>query len=124
MGWVESRMILAERSIEDLYRRLVDVMAQVTASRQGLRAANQALPASAPPGGGGGVFTCPGPTVSTIASGASFTSSVSQCQGGSLAVVGSATVYNWLPAALVPSKTCIVLPDGTGSYVVVSQSCT
>ena len=33
-------------------------------------------------------------------------------------------IYNWYAASLVANKTCYVVPDGSGSYVVVTQSCT
>jgi hypothetical protein len=80
----------------------------------------------------GGVFECqPGGTVDG-ASGTwpdldpvSFTADVYQIINGKLSlIVGSATVWNGLPASLAENKVCYCLPDGAGDYVVISQSCT
>lgn len=55
----------------------------------------------------------------------SFTADVYQIANGKLTkVVSGATVWNGLPASLAASKVCYCLADGSGAYVVISQSCT
>lgn len=55
----------------------------------------------------------------------SFTADVYQIAAGILTMVASsATIWNGLPASLAASKVCYCLLDGTGDYVVISQSCT
>ena len=81
----------------------------------------------------GGVFFCQTPSTSSWgATGSwpnltagSFTADVYQANGSKLALATTAaTIYNWFPSTPANSKIALVLPDGSGAYVVVSQSCT
>jgi hypothetical protein len=138
MGWLESRIQIAEQRIESLYRRLQDLLAQLNGVRQQLRMAF-ASGGEGGGGGSGGAFVCMAPSSGTYAgtwsgsaptAGAAFTATVYQVSYAAagptttITSLGSQAVVNWLPATLVNSKACVVIPDGAGSYGVVSQSCT
>ena len=130
MAWVESRILLAERSVEDLYRRLLDVFDQLKMIRQQVRAMGQRVPGGAPPGEGGGAYVCLAPSAvhgswsgSAPSSAGSFSATVYQVQGTVPTSIGTKTVFNWMPSDTVAGKACNLAPDGAGNYVVVSQSC-
>jgi hypothetical protein len=56
---------------------------------------------------------------------ASFTADIYQVAGTAITLyLSSATIYNWYAAGLVDAKTVYVVPDGTGSWVAIAQSCT
>lgn len=133
MQWIESRLHALERRVEDLYRRLLDLINQLNGVRQGLA---NAFASTSPDSGSGssGFYVCMAPASGTYAgtwsgsaptAGSSFTATVYQVSGtGTISSLGTQTVVNWLPATLQNSKACVVIPDGTGDYGVVSQSCT
>src|ERR1700677_4140611 len=55
----------------------------------------------------------------------SFIANVYQAVNGVLAKIATnATVFNPYGAVVVASKTCEVIPDGTGAYYVMTESCT
>jgi hypothetical protein len=55
----------------------------------------------------------------------SFTADVYQMTGGAyVKIVAGATNWNGFPASLAASKVCALVADGTGDWVVYSQSCT
>ena len=125
-------MRLAESSIEDLYRRLLDLALKVTANAQGLRSATQALPPPAQGGGGGGAFFVMAPASGTIqgtwsggapTAAGSFSGTVYPFSGGTFGAGVTATVYNGLPAPLANSLACVCIPDNAGNYIVIGQSC-
>jgi hypothetical protein len=129
-GWIETRIAAVEQRVEWLIRQVQDLIPQLRAALQ------QARNTSASYGGGGGggggsLFAMPGSTVAaatgTYPTGtpASFTANVYTTAGGTMTLSATgATIYNWFPAALTASKICFVVADGTGDYVVVTQSCT
>lgn len=42
---------------------------------------------------------------------------------GSLTAIGNADCYNWHAGGLVASKTCTLIQDPSGAYVVIDQDC-
>ncbi len=130
MQWIEGRVKACEERIEYLIRYLQDLIPQLRAAAQSARTAGATYGSSG--GSSGGTYFCqPGSTVSG-ATGTwpsltpiSFTADVYVTAGSSgVLSMASATVYNWFPASLAASKVCFVLPDGSGTFVVVTQSCT
>jgi hypothetical protein len=87
------------------------------------------LAVSTPPQG---VYICQPGTAVSGATGTwpaitpvSFTADVYQVSGANLTLyLASATIYNWYAAGLDDDKTVTVLPDGSGSFVAIAQSCT
>lgn len=79
-----------------------------------------------------GVFICQPGTAVAGATGAwptitpqGFTADVYQVSGANLTLyLASAQCYNWYAAGLDDDKTVTVLPDGSGAFVAVAQSCT
>lgn len=135
MGWLESRILIAEQRLESLYRRLQDLAAQLANVRQQLIMAFQQTPSG---GGGGpaGFFVCMAPSSGSYAgtwsgsaptAGANFTATVYQVSydgtSQTITSLGTQNVVNWLPATLANSKACVLIPDGAGGYGVASQSC-
>lgn len=125
MAWVEDRLIKAEGRIESLYRRLMALVDQVKALADSMRANAQQQPSGAPPSdGGGGVFVC---LVPSPASGspptavATFSAEVFQMPG--LGSKGIQTIRVGIPGPTVANKWGYCLPDGSGGYVLISQSC-
>ncbi len=128
MQWIESRISAIEARVEYIARYLQDLLDQIRNAAQNARNAyNQAQPSGA---SAGAAYVCY-PTSLAGASGSwpsltpgSQSLTVYQVQGTSITSVGSFTVYNWLPAALVASKVAYCLPDGAGNFITISQSCT
>ena len=132
MGWIEQRLKAIEQRLEYLYRLFQQLQIQATNSRQQLTSAWQDS------GGGGSssaaFYVVMAPSSGTYTgtwsgsaptAGSSFTGTVYQVQGTStITSLGTQTCVNWIPATLVNSRACIVIPDGAGNYGVVSQSCT
>ena len=123
----ELRILRLENALTGVNQRLDDLFQQVGKIAQN-QWATQGMGGGG--GAGGGVFFCL-PTALGGATGtwpsltpASQSLAIYQAQGTSFISLGTATVYNWLPAATVASKVCVVLPDGAGNYIVISQSCT
>lgn len=82
-------------------------------------------------GGGGSVFFCLPTTLSGASGswpsptpGSQTGLTIYQVSGTSITSVGTATVYNWYPATPAASKVLMVVPDGSGAFVAVAQSCT
>jgi hypothetical protein len=132
VAWIESRILLAERSIEDLYRRLRDLFDQLKMVRQQMRALGQQVPGGGNTGAAAGFFVCY-PTTGVAGAtwtggvptaGAPFPAVVCQVSSTGIDNLGSKACYNWLASPLVANKGCVCLPDGAGAYGVVSQSCT
>jgi hypothetical protein len=126
VSWIESRQVLAERSIEDLYRRLRDLSDLVTATRQGLRAANQALPP--PDGGGGGGIYLVAVVSAALPHGGSITGqAVFRLASGSRSqVTATATIYNDGPNPaddIASGSTVILMSNSDGSYTAVGVYC-
>lgn len=131
MGWIEQRIAQLEAKVENLYRRLLDVIAQLDAVRQALRAAFQQLPTGGTSTGADVYVATPSAAVAaaTYASGApsspaSFPATVYQVSGTAATNLGTQTVYNWLPSTLAASKVCLLARDSAGNYCVLTQSCT
>jgi hypothetical protein len=132
MQWIEQRVQTCESRLEYLIRYLQDLRQQIVAAAQAARTASSSY------GGGGGsstsgTFYCyapgsGGPWGSTgtlpSATPGSFTATVYQTSGTTQTSIGSFTVYNWFPASPATSKMCYVVPDGAGSFVLPTQSCT
>jgi hypothetical protein len=127
LSWIESRIKLAESSIEDIYRRLLDVTDKITANTQGLRSANQSL---APPaqGGGGGVYLSCG-TTGDLPAGSPGTPLTGQTvwtlSGGVRSNVNTnATIYNDTANDIPAGSQVFVLPtQDANSYAAVSVAC-
>jgi hypothetical protein len=122
MSWIESRITQLEQRVEYLYRQLQQVLQQVRAA---LNQLNQV-------GGGGSggssssglVYTCT-PSNIIAAGGSLATQTINLYQAGTASpLTGTYTVYNPMGAATVVTKTLIVMPDGVGNFVAITQSCT
>jgi hypothetical protein len=134
MGWIEARLLAAERFGEYLYQLIQALQVQVTALQQALNASQQQQGGGGAGGTGSGFFVVMAPSSGTIdgtwsgsapTAGGSFTGTVYQVANtGTINDLGTQTCVNWLPAALENSKACVVVPDQAGNYGVVSQSCT
>lgn len=130
MSWIDNRLGALETRCDYIYRWVLALVQQVNAANQGVRQAQANYPASSG-SSGGGVYVCypssgiSGATWSSDApsSPGSASLTVYQVQGTTVTSMGTNTVYNWLPAAVVASKACYCLPDGDGNYITVSQSC-
>jgi hypothetical protein len=123
----ELRILRLENALTGVNQQLADLFQQVGKIAQN-QWATQGMGGGG--GGGGGVFFCL-PTALGGATGAwpsltpaSQSLAIYQAAGASLTSLGSFTVYNYFPAAPAASKVLLVLPDGSGNYVAVSQSCT
>jgi hypothetical protein len=123
---LEFRTLRLENDLTQIKRQLEDIFQQL-----GKLAQNQWVPGMGGGGGGGttGAFFCL-PTSLGGATGswpsltpASQSLTIYQVSSGSLSSIGTATVYNFYPSATVASKVLFVVPDGSGGYVAVSQSC-
>ena len=128
MSWIESRIGLAETSIEDLRRRLLDLARQVTANAQGLRSAGQALPPPAQGGGGAGYYGCVitgGVALAAGGPGAPLTGqTVWQISGGARAyLAGTQTLYNDTPNAIAPGKQVLLAANPDGSFTAIGVPC-
>lgn len=131
MGWIESQLRTLALRVEYLYRLITALQAQLTNARQQLTAVWQTT------SGGGSSSTGPryycvapssGSWGATWTSGApvtpgSFTATVYQIAGSTITSMGSQTVNNWYPASPVVSLVIQVMPDGSGDYQVLAQSC-
>jgi hypothetical protein len=125
---VEFRLLRVENDLTAIKRQLDDIFQQL-----GKIAQNQFAPGNVglgSGGGGGNTFFCL-PTALGAATGtwpsltpASQSLTVYQVVSGALSSVGSATVYNFYPAATVASKVLQVKANGDGTYSAVAQSCT
>lgn len=128
MSWIETRLSSLEQRFESWVRQLQDLIPQLRKAAQDARNAYQQY---APTGAqSGGVYFCL-PTALSGATGSwpSLTPSsqsltVYQAAGTALTSLGTYTVYNWFPASPAASKVALVMPDGSGNFVVVDQSCT
>jgi hypothetical protein len=61
------------------------------------------------------------PTITPI----SFTADVYIVSGSVMTKIApSATIFNWYAASLDANKTCTLMQDSSGSFVVLAQSCT
>jgi hypothetical protein len=125
MPWAESRILLAERSIEDLYRRLLDLADQLKWLRQKLQALERELPgAGAAPSAG--YFGC---TLSAaLAHGTQVTGqTVWKLESGARTDVGTAeTIYNDAPRPaddIASGSQIILAANDDGTYTVVSVPC-
>jgi hypothetical protein len=127
MSW-EQRVYTLEQRVEYVLRYLQDLLDQIRAAAQNARNAY----AQAQPGGtgGSGVYFCL-PTSLAGATGTwpsltpgSQSLAVYQVNAGALVSVGTATVYNFYPAATSASLVLSVTPNGDGTFSAVAQSCT
>ena len=132
MYWIEQRVKACEDRLEYIIRYLQDLREQIIAAAQAVRTASSSYGLGGV-GSTGGAFFCyapstGGPWGSTgtlpSATPGSFTATVYQIIGATQSAIGSYTIYNYLPASPVNSKMCILIPDGAGNFVVVTQSCT
>lgn len=129
MGWLESRIRMAEQRLEYLYRLLQDLIAQVRALQQGLMAAQQQ--GSMPTSGGVPCWFIPASGMAAASGNApsgtptSLTNqTVYRLSGGSWqTVTSSATVYNPIPSALASGKMAAILKNVDGTYSAITQSC-
>ena len=130
-GWIENRLIASENRLEKILRQIEDLYAKVNAAAQAARTASQQFGPGAG-GASGGAFSCQPSALVNGATGTwpaitpvSFTADVYQMKGGVLTLLtAGATCWNGLPASLAAAKVCTLVPDGTGAFVVYSQSCT
>jgi hypothetical protein len=126
VAWVESRIRLAETSIEDLYRRIVDLTNQLRMLAQQLRALNQQQPSAGGGGEGGGIFVVLVPSAlggNPPTSIGSFSAIVYQVAGGALVSKGTQNCLIAIPGPTVAGKWGYCVPTGDGDYVLISQSC-
>jgi hypothetical protein len=123
----EARIRRLEDQLRDVLQAITEIRAQL-----GKIAQDQFAGGGGYGGGGGGVgaYFCL-PTSLGGASGTwptltpgSQSLTIYQVVSGALSSVGTATVYNFYPAATVASKVLQVEPNGDGSYSAVAQSCT
>ena len=120
MHWIESRIKLVEERVEYLYRQLQAVLQQVRAA---LNQLNQVGGSGGGGSGSGSVYTC-SPSGTIAAGGSLGGQTVNLYQAGSnTALTGTYTIYNPMGGATVVTKTLIVLPDGLGNFVAITQSC-
>jgi hypothetical protein len=124
MSWAESRILLAEGSIEDLYRRLLDVSDQLKAVRQKLQAANREL------GGGGGGGPSNGYFSATLsadlAHGRSLQDQRVWTMPGQAQVTAAGKIYNDGPTGtndIASGKQVILAANADGSYTVIGVYC-
>ena len=123
----DSRIKLLEQSLKEMFRTTQSLLERMARAEERI----MAIPGGGGGGGGtSGVFFCL-PTTLGGATGSwpSLTPSsqnltVYMVSGTTISSVGTFTVYNWYPAAPAASKVLLVLPDGSGNYVAVGQSCT
>jgi hypothetical protein len=117
---LEFRTLRLENDLTAIKRQLADLYQQV-----GKIAQNQWVPGMGGGGGGGGAGAFKFVSASGIAAGGSATETIQQMSGGSWSSIGTATVRNPMPSdAILAGHTCPCVPDGSGGYVAVSQSCT
>lgn len=129
MQWIESRLHALERRVEDLYRRLLDLINQLNGVRQGLANAFAATAPDSGSGGSGGYYGCITSADLPAGTGGTPTSITGQTvwqisSGARSNVSGTKTVYNDTGAD-VPSGSQVLLatnPDNT--YTVISVACT
>jgi hypothetical protein len=126
MSW-EQKIYTLEQRVEYILRYLQDLLDQIRAATQNARNAyGQAQPGGS---GGSGVYYCL-PTTLGGATGSwpnltpsSESLAVYQVNAGALISVGTATVYNFYPAAPAASLVLQVSPNGDGTFSGVAQSC-
>lgn len=133
MGWIEDRALVSEAKVENLYRRLQDMLAQLNGTRQQLRGAYQQAPGGGPGGGGGTIYLCVPTANIGVASGlppsgtptALTGQAIYSISGGAYGqVTANGTVYNASPTKPVTSGILTFLganPDG--SYTANGQTC-
>jgi hypothetical protein len=132
MSWIETRIGQAESKIEYLMRLIADLVQQLRGVQQQAHGLGSDYQDTGGTGNGPGAFFCQPSSTVGGASGswptltaASFTADVYQSVAGALTLLAAAaTIYNEFPAGLAAGKVCNVIPDGSGAYVVVTQSCT
>ena len=125
MAWIEGRILQLEAKLENLYRRLQDLVAQLNAVRQTVRAAFQQVGS----GGGGSSTVYLSCTLSSaLAHGSSVAGqTVWQLASGSRSnVTTTGTIYNDGPAStndIASGAQVIVLPNPDGSYTAIGVYC-
>lgn len=126
MGWLESRIQVAEQRIEMLYRRLVGDEAVLDGVRQQLRGAYQQLPGGGGDGSTGKYLAC---TLSAnLAHGASLAGQTAwKLIGGTRANIDTnAKVWNDGPSSssdLSTGDTVILMVNDDGSYTATGRYC-
>jgi hypothetical protein len=122
IGWISTRLGALEARVEYLFRLLQDLTQQLRGAQQQGKGIGSAMP-NVPSGGGGGAFKCV--SAAGTAAGSSSTETILQLTAGSFASIGTATIYNPMPADAIPSGHTVALTAvGDGSYMAVSVSCT
>jgi len=127
----EQQLRAVEAKVDYLYRFVTDTLyPAVKAALQGVRGTYQQPTTST--SGGGGAFVCVPISAIGAASdipgvgtpGGPALANIYQIQSGAYALVASsAYVYNAMLSATTVNHVLVVLPNGDGSYLAVSQSC-
>jgi hypothetical protein len=124
MPWAESRILLAERSIEDLYRRLLAAADQLKAVRQGLQASNRQLGGGGTSGASNGYFSAA--IAADLAHGSSVDGQEVWTMPGRVTVAASATIHNDGPTSdndIPAGKQVILAANADGSYTAIGVYC-
>jgi hypothetical protein len=118
----DARLMTVERILAKAVRDISDLISRISRAEQ-----NQVT------GGSGGGGTSGGGTyiaypASTIATGAFLSLTIYQCQGGTTTSIGTFELYNYLASSIQAgdgSSTfgVMCLPDGSGAFTGISQSC-
>ena len=122
MPWAESRILKAERSIEDLYRRLLALADLEKWDRQKLQALEREQPAG---GGGGGVYSSCTLTAG-LGHGSSLAGQSVWTMPGRAMLGGTFLVYNDGPTPandIPPGKQVILAANPDGTYTVIGVYC-
>jgi hypothetical protein len=129
--WIEQGLRALTNRYEYLYRLMLEFKAQLRALQQGLQAAQQqGSQGGSGPAASGAFAFCPSAIMNASGSclGSAGTvltgQTVEQFAAGTWTLVdSSATVYNATPSPIVAGQQCWLLADGSGNWVVITQSC-
>jgi hypothetical protein len=115
MGAIEAR-------VEYLMRLIADLTQQLRGAQQATKSVGSSLQ-NLPSGGGSGGFKCV--SAAGTAAGGSSSETIQQLNAGSFSSIGTATIYNPMPADAIPSGHTVTLAAvGDGTYMALSVSCT
>jgi hypothetical protein len=121
-GWIANRLGALEARVEYLMRLIADLTQQLRGVQQQGKGIGSAMP-NVPSGGGSGAFKCV--SAAGTAAGGSSTETILQLTGGSFTSIGTATIFNPMPADAIPSGHTVALAAvGDGTYMALSVSCT
>lgn len=124
MGWIDARLGTLEARFEALRRQVGDILTQLKAVAQTARNAYQQQGGNPNPTSGTYIAY---PT-SIILANSSASLQVSQIAGGTATVIGTFDCINYTNSATTAGNgtstfALILIPDGIGTYTIVSQAC-